>query len=136
VAMARNAKQGQRSPLCTASKNPTIRLEEQRRIHAAELYPLLADPALHQFMDEPMPQSCAALFERFEKLESRQSPDGTEQWLNWVIKLGDGESAGFVQATVHQDHTADIAYSLGRKYWGKGLAFAAVSQMLSMLADE
>ncbi len=29
-----------------------------------------------------------------------------------------------------------IAYSLGRKYWGKGLAFAAPSQMLFVLAEE
>lgn len=136
MAMTPNRKQERENPLPPAREKPRVRLEEQLSIHAAELYPLLSDPAVHEFVDGPMPQSCAGLFKRFEKLESRQSPDGTEQWLNWVIRLGEGQAAGFVQATVHQDHTADIAYSLGRKYWGKGLAFAAISQMLFVLAEE
>jgi [ribosomal protein S5]-alanine N-acetyltransferase len=135
-ALTRNRKQERKSPLAASGEKPTVALEQQLSTHAVELYPLLSDPAVNEFHDEPMPQSCAALFERFKKLESRQSPDGNEKWLNWVIRLGDGHAAGFVQATVYQDHTANIAYTLGRKNWGKGLAFAAVSQMLSVLAHE
>jgi [ribosomal protein S5]-alanine N-acetyltransferase len=136
AAMVRKEKRAQERPLPASGEMPTVGLEQQLSTHAVELYPLLSDPALYEFNDGPRPQSCAALFERFKKLESRLSPDGTEQWLNWVIRLGDGQAAGFVQATVFRDHTANIAYTLGQKHWGKGLALAAVSQMLAMLADE
>jgi [ribosomal protein S5]-alanine N-acetyltransferase len=134
--MAQNEEHTPKRLLPASGKMPTVSLEQQLSTHAVELYPLLSDPALYEFNDGPRPQSCAALSERFKKLESRLSPDGTEQWLNWVIRLGDGQAAGFVQATVFPDHTANIAYTLGQKHWGKGLAFAAVSQMLPMLADE
>ena len=38
--------------------------------------------------------SAAALRERFERLESRASADGREQWLNWVVRLDSGAIAG------------------------------------------
>jgi [ribosomal protein S5]-alanine N-acetyltransferase len=136
VTMTRYAKRVRERPIPASGEKPAVVLEQQLRTHAAELYPLLSDPVLYEFEDRPGPKSCAALFERFKMLESRRSPDGSEHWLNWVIRLGDGRAAGSVQATVYQDQTANIAYILGRKHWGKGLAFAAVSQMLFVLADE
>ena len=70
---------------------------------------------------------------RFTKLESRRSPSGREQWLNWVIRLPSSELIGYVQATVHPDGRAAIAYEMSSAYWGRGLARKAVQVIISEL---
>ena len=109
-------------------------LEPQVAAHAEELYPILRDPALYEYENDP-PASLEALRARLARLESRTSPDGAEGWLNWVIRLPSAEPIGFVQATVHADGRAAIAYELGSAYWGRGLARRAVEAMLSELAE-
>ncbi len=78
--------------------------------------------------------------ERFARLASRRSPDGNQRWLNWVIRLQDGlangDLAGYVQATVYADDSANIAYVLGNAFTGRGLARQATAQMLDMLAHQ
>jgi len=107
-----------------------ITLEPQVAAHAAALYAVLADPALYEFIDDKEPASEAVLRERLVRLESRQSPDGSEHWLNWVIRTADGEIAGYVQATVTPDHAAEIAYVLGRPFWRRGYGYAACTAMI------
>src|SRR5881392_2854460 len=92
----------------------TIKLEPQTAAHAEEMFELLSDPKIYRYEGKP-PSSLESLRERFQRLESRRSPDGREQWLNWVIRLQGGEAAGYVQATVHEDGRAAIAYVLGSK---------------------
>jgi RimJ/RimL family protein N-acetyltransferase len=111
----------------------TLRLEPQTAAHAAEMFVVLSDPAIYEYESEP-PQSLEGLRERFAELESRRSPNGREQWLNWVIRLPDGRLAGYVQATVHPDRHASIAYELNSSHWGRGLARQAVEAMLGELA--
>lgn len=103
-------------------------LEPQVFAHAAELYPVLSDPALYTFENEP-PESEAWLAARFARLESRHSADGRELWLNWVIRLPDGAACGYVQATV-TGNRAEIAYVLGSPWWGRGIARTAVAALL------
>ena len=67
------------------------------------------------------------------EFESRRSADGSEQWLNWVVRLASGEPIGYVQASVRGSQ-AGIAYVLGSRYWGRGYARKAVAAMLSELA--
>ena len=55
--------------------------------------------------------------ERLAFLEGRKSLDGSEHWLNWVVRTLDGHLAGYVQATVSANGTAEVAYVLGRAYW-------------------
>jgi hypothetical protein len=45
-----------------------------------------------------------------QRLESRRSADGQEQWLNCVIRLPTSELIGYVQATVDANGRAAIAY--------------------------
>lgn len=111
----------------------SLALEPQVVAHAAELFAVLSDPAIYEYENEP-PSSLAWLRARFEKLESRQSPDGNEQWLNWVIRIPNGELIGYVQATVRAGGQAAIAYELASAYWGRGLASQAVGAMLGELA--
>ena len=108
-------------------------LEPQTAAHAPAMFEVLSDPAIYEYENEA-PPSLAWLERRFRHLESRQSADGREQWLNWVIRLPDGALAGYVQATVHADGRAAIAYELASRYWGKGLASSSVRAMIDELA--
>lgn len=108
-------------------------LEPQTAAHAAEMFDVLTDPAIYEFENSP-PESAAWLAERFAELESRVSPDGTEQWLNWVIRLPTSALAGYVQATIARDRTAHVAYEVASRYWGQGIGTAAVNGMLGELA--
>jgi [ribosomal protein S5]-alanine N-acetyltransferase len=110
-----------------------VTLEPQLASHAPELYAVIADPSLYEFIDSKEPANEAALRERIARLESRQSPDGTEHWLNWVVRNPAGEVVGYVQATVTPDHAAEIAYVLGRAHWRKGYASAACAAMIGEL---
>ena len=112
---------------------PRFNLEPQTAAHAAEMFALLSDPRIYEFENEP-PPSLEWLRTRFEKLESRRSADGHEQWLNWVIRLPDSRLAGYVQATIHADGSASIAYELASAYWGRGLGREAVAAMIAELA--
>jgi [ribosomal protein S5]-alanine N-acetyltransferase len=118
--------------LNTLHAGPLV-LEPQTESHAVDMFAVLSDPAIYEFESEP-PPSVAALAERFARLESRRSPDGTEQWLNWVIRLPGGELAGFMQATVLAGGRAYVAYELASRYWRQGIASTALEAMLQELA--
>lgn len=107
-------------------------LEPQTATHAAAMFQVLSDPAIYLYENQP-PASLEALRARFARLESRQSADGSQQWLNWVIRLPDGALAGYVQATVYPDRRAAIAYELASAYWGRSLARTATEAMLGEL---
>lgn len=110
-------------------------LEPQTAAHAAEMFPLLADPQMSRYLDTDPPSNLAWLTTRFAKLETRLSADGREHWLNWVIRAPQHGLAGYVQATVYTDGSADIAYELGRPFWGRGWASRSTLAMLHELAD-
>ena len=112
-----------------------LTLEPQTAAHANEMFVVLSDPAIYEYENEP-PPSLEWLRARFIKLESRQSSDGQQQWLNWVIRLPSGELIGYVQATVHPNGRAGIAYELSSAHWGRGLASQAVQAMISELAEK
>jgi ribosomal-protein-alanine N-acetyltransferase len=109
-------------------------LEPQTTAHASEMFVVLSDPAIYEHENKP-PPSLEWLRARFTKLETRLSPDGQEQWLNWVIRLPTSGLIGYVQATVGPAGRAGIAYELSSAYWGRGLAFEAVKAMISELVD-
>lgn len=111
-----------------------LTLEPQTAAHAEEMFVVLSDPAIYEYENAP-PRSFEWLRERLAKLESRRSADGSEHWLNWVIRLPTSELIGYVQATVHADGRAGIAYELSSAYWGRGLAREAVQAMIAELVD-
>jgi RimJ/RimL family protein N-acetyltransferase len=112
---------------------PPLVLEPQVPAHAHDMFAVLSDPAIYEFENEP-PISEEALTARYARLESRQSPDGTESWLNWVIRLPTGELAGYVQATVlRTSGVALVAYEIGSKHWRQGIGGAAVAAVLDEL---
>jgi len=116
-------------PLATA----LCTLEPLVAAHAPEMFEVLSDRAIYEFENAPPPSS-AWLAERYARLERRQSADGSQIWLNWVIRLPSGELAGYVQATVLPTRTALIGYELASRFWRRGIGRAAVTAMLDELA--
>jgi len=108
-------------------------LEPQVAAHATEMFAVLSDPSIYEFENAP-PESAAWLFERFTKLETRTSADGSELWLNWVVRLPCGALAGYTQATVLPTGVAFIACELASRYWRRGLGSCAVAAMIDELA--
>ena len=48
------------------------------------------------------------------------SPDGSEVWANWVVRVREQETAiGVTQATIHAE-TADVAWVIGTAWQGAG----------------
>jgi RimJ/RimL family protein N-acetyltransferase len=109
-----------------------VKLEPLTARHAGEMFAVLRDPAIYEFENEP-PASPEALAARYRRLEARRSPDGTQQWLNWIIRLPSGEAAGYVQATVMPSGAAYVAYELASRHWRRGIGSAAVRAMLDEL---
>lgn len=112
---------------------PPLLLEPLTVGHAEGMFAVLSDPAIYEFENAP-PASLEALKRRYSALESRRSPDELETWLNWVIRLPNGELAGYVQATVLRSGVAYVAYELGSRHWRRGIGSAAVSAMLDELS--
>ncbi len=108
-------------------------LEPQMAAHAAAMFDVLSDPSIYIFENEP-PRSLEWLSQRYARLESRTSGDGSETWLNWVIRLHDGPLIGYVQATLAEARHASIAYELASAHWHQGLGSEAVAAMLAELA--
>jgi RimJ/RimL family protein N-acetyltransferase len=121
-------------PLLTADAG--IALEPLLALHADALFDLLADARLGQFTDDEPPVDRAALFDRYRRLETRRSPDESALWLNWAVRVPEGGIVGYVQATVAADRsTSEIAYVIGRPFWRRGFATAAVRRMIAFLRD-
>ena len=104
-------------------------LEPQVASHAAEMFSLLQDPRIYEYENEP-PASEAWLRDRYARLETRRSGDGTEHWLNWIVRTAAGDAIGYVQASVEPGGRAFIAYVLASRWWGRGLAQEAVRAMM------
>lgn len=112
----------------------TLMLEPQFGKHAEEMFTVLGDPAIYTYENAP-PPSIDWLRARYEKLESRQSADGAERWLNWVIRIKGNGLIGYVQATVRRDGSAAIAYEMASPHWGRGLGRRATEAMISELIE-
>jgi RimJ/RimL family protein N-acetyltransferase len=114
---------------------PRLCLEPQIAAHAVEMFAVLSDPAIYEFENAP-PASVEWLRQRFSRLETRRSPDGSEHWLNWVVRLPSSGLVGYVQATVSAGANAAIAYELSSRYWGMGLGREAVGGMIGALVTD
>ncbi|MFC4866872.1 GNAT family N-acetyltransferase [Streptomonospora arabica] len=70
--------------------------------HAREAFPLFNDEHLHAWTGG-MPASLDELTARYRRQAVGRSPDGTQGWLNWILRRdSDGLLVGTVQATLHR----------------------------------
>jgi [ribosomal protein S5]-alanine N-acetyltransferase len=123
-----------RPPMRTLATERLI-LEPLVAAHADAMFAVLSDPAIYAYENAP-PRSADWLRERYARLESRQSGDGTEQWLNWVVHLRGGAPIGYVQATVPASGRLMIAYEFGSAWWGQGYAREATQAMIDELVAQ
>jgi RimJ/RimL family protein N-acetyltransferase len=121
------------SPALAALRTERLTLEPLVVAHAEPMFELLQDPAIYPHLDWGPPPSLEHLRSVYAQLEARQSPDGAERWLNWVVKTPDGRCIGYVQATV-TDAACWVAYVLGSAHRGRGYAREATAAMIRHIA--
>jgi RimJ/RimL family protein N-acetyltransferase len=109
-----------------------LMLEALTAGHAEAMFEVLRDPELYAYLDDGPPPSAEHLRSVYEELEARVSPDGSQLWLNWVIRPHGGPPAGFVQATVTGSE-AWVAYVVARESWGRGYASQATRAVIDYL---
>ncbi|MGY4996653.1 GNAT family N-acetyltransferase [Streptomyces sp. 900105245] len=106
--------------------------------HADEMAGVLADPALHAFTGGT-PYSAEALRSRYARLVAG-SPDASQTWWNWVIRLRAEKSlVGTVQATVtgiEFARAAEIAWVVGTRWQGRGIATEAARALVAWLREQ
>jgi len=111
-------------------------LEPLTAAHAEAMFALLSDPALYRYIDEAPPADADSLRARYARLERRESADGRQRWLNWVVRAPGQPPLGYVQATVLDNGSAWVAYLLGSAHQGRGHATHATAAMLAHLESE
>jgi ribosomal-protein-alanine N-acetyltransferase len=105
--------------------------------HAEKLFSSLLDKRLYEFIPSEPPNSVADLETRYRHLMVRRSPDGSQIWLNWVMRNRDKENfIGLIQATLFPDQTAKIAYMVFPKFWHKGYCKEGCSRILEHLFSD
>lgn len=126
-------------PTTAALDSERLRLEPLTVEHSDEMVPVLDDPDLHAFIGG-RPATREELRARYEQLVVGQSRDGSERWLNWVIRRrDDGQAVGAVQATVtEQDRglAAEIAWVIGTGQQRQGFAREAAHAMVAWLREQ
>jgi RimJ/RimL family protein N-acetyltransferase len=99
---------------------------------AEEMAIVLQDPGLYEYIGGH-PPTLPELKERFRVWERRRSLDGSEEWLNWIVRLAEsGEAVGYVQATIAKGE-AVIAYVTGPSWQKEGLTKDAVETLVEAL---
>lgn len=117
-------------------------LELLRVEHAEEMAPLLDDPVLHTYIGGT-PATLSQLRERYRRMVVGRSPDGSQRWLNWVLRRRvDGRAVGTLQATLYegtpdqQGVIAEVAWVVAAPYQGRGYAREAAQTMLTWLREQ
>lgn len=108
-----------------------LRLDPLQVADAAEMAVVLGDPRLYDVIGGG-PPSVAELTELYGRQVAGRSADGREEWANWVVRVGP-EAVGYVQATVHGDRHAEIAWVIGTPWQRRGHATAATLAMIDLL---
>ncbi|MGD6747453.1 GNAT family N-acetyltransferase [Streptomyces sp. BH106] len=102
--------------------------------YAEEMAGVLGDPALHTFIGGT-PDTVEELRARYRRMLAG-SPDPAVTWLNWVVQLqGEERLVGTVQATV-ADGVAEIAWVVGTRWQGRGLATEAARGLVAWLGEQ
>jgi RimJ/RimL family protein N-acetyltransferase len=111
-------------------------LDPLRVEDAEELAPLLADPRLHTYIGG-VPPAVDELRDRYRRQVGGRSPDGSQRWLNWIVRRRDsGHAVGTVQATISmQDDrsVAEVAWVVATPYQRRGYARESAAEMLRWL---
>jgi RimJ/RimL family protein N-acetyltransferase len=126
-------------PSAVSLDSARLHLEPLTVDHADEMVAVLDDPHLHAFIGG-RPATLEELRARYEQQVLGRSRDGTERWLNWVIRRrDDGRAVGTVEATVTEQYgarTAEIVWVIGTGQQRQGFAREAAHAMVAWLRDQ
>jgi RimJ/RimL family protein N-acetyltransferase len=126
----------------TTLETERLLLEPLVRGHAPLLVKDLADERLYRFIPTDAPESAEALETRYRKLSSRRSPDGSEVWLNFAMRLREegtlskASYVGMLEATVYPDRSAYLAYTVFVPFWRQGYAKEGCARLLRHLLED
>ena len=106
--------------------------------HAEAYFAPLQEDALYQWISMDKPPSLEWLRARWQRIESRISPDGQTAWPTWAIRRKtDGAYLGRVDAEVNDALEAiNLGYYLFPVHWGQGYASEAVAAATQHLMDQ
>lgn len=111
-------------------------LESLAPAHARECHAGLADAEVYRYLDEEPPADPEALEARFQRLAAGAPAGRGEHWLNWIARRWPDRAAiGWLQATVHADGSAHVAYVLMRSAWGHGFAREGLAAVIGYLGE-
>jgi RimJ/RimL family protein N-acetyltransferase len=79
--------------------------------------------------------SIADLERRFTRFATRRSPDGTEVWLNYAVRIMGGAYVGTMQATIVGSSSL-IGYSIFADHWRQGYGKEASARLVRFLFEE
>jgi RimJ/RimL family protein N-acetyltransferase len=101
---------------------------------ADEMVGVLSGAALYTFTGG-LPPSLSELRARYARLAAGHSPDGREEWRNWIIRREPDQAAvGYVQATVVDEGTrAEVAWVVGLRWQRQGFAGEAARALVAWL---
>lgn len=112
-----------------------LTLEPMVPSHAALLFSGHADERMWSY--EPRAHRAASVSDlerRFARYVSRRSPDGTEVWLNYAVRITGGGYVGSMQATI-AGKSAMIGYSVFADHWRKGYGTEACARLVEFLFE-
>ncbi|MEY9890305.1 RimJ/RimL family protein N-acetyltransferase [Catenulispora sp. MAP12-49] len=121
-----------REPITTAR----LVLKPLAESDADDMAGVLAAPELYTFIGGE-PPTVEGLRARYARLAVGRSPDGSQEWVNWIARrVEDGAAVGTVQATVVDDGArADVAWVVGAAWQGRGYAVEAASALVAWLRE-
>ena len=126
-------------PVADVIDTDRLTLEPLRSEHAAEMAPALDDVELHRYIGG-RPASVDALWQRYQWQSVGRSPDGSEGWLNWVVRdRRSGTAVGTVQATLSRDDgrlAAELAWVVATAHQRRGYAAEAAAGMAGWLRGQ
>src|SRR5437667_6717479 len=93
----------------------------------AEMVEVLSGAALYACTGGA-PPGLDELRARYARQAAGRSPDGREEWRNWILRREPGgEAVGYVQATITgEGRRAEIAWVVGLAWQGQGYASEAL----------
>ncbi|WP_220150046.1 GNAT family N-acetyltransferase [Acidipropionibacterium virtanenii] len=119
-----------------------LRLDPLRVADAGEMAGVLADESLYRFTGGSAPAP-SRLRARYRSQVRGASSDGTQGWLNWIVRPEPpGAAVGFVQATLERRSrtfedllVASLGWVVGPVWQGRGIATRATGAVLEWLVS-
>ena len=111
-----------------------LRLAPLKVADAAEMVEVLSGAALYACTGGA-PPGLDELRARYARQAAGRSPDGREEWRNWILRREPGgEAVGYVQATITgEGRRAEIAWVVGLAWQGQGYATEAARALVGWL---